>query len=281
MFNARSKADIIATLRFLGVDRDLDALLKPDCLHQLVYRIQNLLPEECGICNESYVVKIADPCLLSCSVCGHEAHHKCYQPLLQAANNEEIALIKKSLGAPGFHFLCHSCEEDHIPDTEVNNVKEGNTNSTKGDKLDTGNDGTIKEILQVSDNKNTIPSTSHSKVVKPPAPISVQVVVKDKKADPHIQPEEKSSTKPKEKDEEDKTDQEGKPPTTQICRHYKNNQCRFGISGKDCPFLHPKRCKKLMDHGTRAGKGCNLGSKCEAFHPKMCPMSIRRDQINC
>ena len=31
-----------------------------------------------------------------------------------------------------------------------------------------------------------------------------------------------------------------------------------------------------MNHGTRANKGCNLGSSCKDFHPKMCPMSITK-----
>ena len=33
-----------------------------------------------------------------------------------------------------------------------------------------------------------------------------------------------------------------------------------------------------MNHGTRANKGCNLGSKCKDFHPKMCPMSISKSE---
>ena len=74
--------------------------------------------------------------------------------------------------------------------------------------------------------------------------------------------------------------QEESPPNTktQTCRHYKNNTCQFGISGEGCEYSHPKRCTKLMKHGTRAGKGCNKGSKCTDFHPKMCPMSISRGE---
>ena len=33
-----------------------------------------------------------------------------------------------------------------------------------------------------------------------------------------------------------------------------------------------------MNHGTRASKGCSKGSKCEDFHPKMCPLSISRGE---
>ena len=31
-----------------------------------------------------------------------------------------------------------------------------------------------------------------------------------------------------------------------------------------------------MNYGTRANKGCNLGSSCKDFHPTMCPMSITK-----
>ena len=48
------------------------------------------------------------------------------------------------------------------------------------------------------------------------------------------------------------------------------------MKGKDCPFMHPKRCSKLIKHGTKADKGCNHGKKCDDFHPKMCPMSIAK-----
>ena len=48
------------------------------------------------------------------------------------------------------------------------------------------------------------------------------------------------------------------------------------MKGKDCPFLHPERCKKLLVHGTKQPDGCNLGRKCQHFHPKMCPSSITK-----
>jgi hypothetical protein len=35
-----------------------------------------------------------------------------------------------------------------------------------------------------------------------------------------------------------------------ICRFYKQNKCKFGISGKGCEFNHPKMCQRLLSHGT-------------------------------
>ena len=53
-----------------------------------------------------------------------------------------------------------------------------------------------------------------------------------------------------------------------ICNRYRNNNCEHGLKGNGCRFSHPKRCSKLMNHGTKAGKGCNLGRNCPHFHRK-------------
>ena len=48
------------------------------------------------------------------------------------------------------------------------------------------------------------------------------------------------------------------PGKQKICVHYRSNRCRHGMKGKECSFLHPERCKKLMQHGTKQPDGCNL-----------------------
>ena len=64
----------------------------------------------------------------------------------------------------------------------------------------------------------------------------------------------------------------------QICRFYKENNCRHGVSGKrdgTCPFEHPKACQKFITNGTHATRGCKKGTKCTSFHPKMCHSSLK------
>ena len=61
------------------------------------------------------------------------------------------------------------------------------------------------------------------------------------------------------------------------CPWYIASSCRYGITGKGCPFDHPERCKKLLQFGTRTPNGCNKGKKCGDFHPKMCPASITKN----
>ena len=63
---------------------------------------------------------------------------------------------------------------------------------------------------------------------------------------------------------------------TKICIHYKRNQCKHGLKGKHCPFLHPERCQKLMQNGTKSPDGCNLGKNVLSSTPKCAlPLSQR------
>ena len=69
VFNADRKPVIIQTIQHLGCnDTNLEVLSKADCIHKLICIIQSLLPEECGVCNETYVVQKNDPPLLSCKI---------------------------------------------------------------------------------------------------------------------------------------------------------------------------------------------------------------------
>ena len=55
--------------------------------------------------------------------------------------------------------------------------------------------------------------------------------------------------------------------------------CRYGVSGRGCSKEHPKPCRKLLQHGTKAPNGCTMGrNKCGKFHPKMYPTSIRKGE---
>ena len=62
-----------------------------------------------------------------------------------------------------------------------------------------------------------------------------------------------------------------------ICSFYRQGTCRFGPSGRGCTHEHPKPCKKLIQHGNKGPKGCNLGrAKCTNYYPKMCHTLLTR-----
>ena len=62
----------------------------------------------------------------------------------------------------------------------------------------------------------------------------------------------------------------------QVCKFFINGKCKYGISGKGCSNKHPRICRKLHKFGTQSQKGCNKGSNCEFFHPRMCKDSVRK-----
>jgi hypothetical protein len=280
-FNSCSKSVILETLRSLGVDKDnWDDHLKSSCVHELILRIQNLLPEVCNICKETYTISKNDPPLLSCSVCNQEVHRKCYLSLFMEDDNVDDEYFKaKILSIPGFHYLCPSCEEETIP-----NKKGGLKKSKKNENCDSNTvesnaslfSSQPKELTNsplLSNNMNTIASYSHS-TKHPPLNPDVFIITNENDKSSGNKSNKQSSG-----DKQHTPDAKASERlNTQICHHYKNNICKHGMKGKDCPFLHPKRCMKLMNYGTNSKKGCNLGKKCTDFHPKMCPMSISKSE---
>ena len=270
-FNTFSKQIIIDTLIFLGNNKKWNDHLKSVCVRELIYRIQCLLPEECGICKESYTINKNDPCLLSCRVCHQEVHKECYLPFLKTDTNDEL-LSEAIMKIPGFHFLCPSCEDNLIPKQD---------------------DGLKKAVLKESESSSEAPPASVRQVVAPNKSNSNDAINKNKNncneddasiishSNKRPAKPSKSHPCPLETVVEVKNtpaDENAVKATPKVCDRYRNNICEFGIKGKECKFLHPKRCTKLMKHGTKAGRGCNLGKQCPDFHPKMCSTSIAKLQ---
>ena len=56
-----------------------------------------------------------------------------------------------------------------------------------------------------------------------------------------------------------------------ICAFYIQFRCKFGRTGKDCKFSHPKICINFMKNGS---KGCDKNESCEFLHPDMCKTSL-------
>ena len=279
LFNSRcNKGDMVETLQFLGDPcTSWKDVKKMDCAHKLHYRLQNLMPEECGVCNETYIVGKDDPSLLACSVCGQEVHHKCYKPLAVLDNNG-LTVMEALKMIPGFHHLCPSCEDAIIPDERLIERR-----ALQPPHLSRSQDHNVHK-----DDKQHQQSP-----LQQPSPLQQEQEQKQQHHQPPVlkkQPPPQEPPKPPHHatsptddssphaDETHHDDDRESCQKNQTCRHYKNNTCRFGISGKGCSFVHPKRCSKLMNHGTRAGKGCNKGNKCEDFHPKMCPLSISKSE---
>ena len=76
MYQNCTKAILVETANLLKI-RNAALKNKEPLTHLIVCRIQNLLPDNCGICKERYSVKLLDTPLLECAICGQElAEHE-------------------------------------------------------------------------------------------------------------------------------------------------------------------------------------------------------------
>lgn len=63
-----------------------------------------------------------------------------------------------------------------------------------------------------------------------------------------------------------------KPDFSQVCKHYRNGDCKFGAK---CRQEHPKFCKKFVKHGLIRHNQSGCDSKCGRLHPNACRNSLR------
>ena len=159
---------------------------------------------------------------------------------------------------PGFHYFCRECEKTTIPDFE----KESHTSTT--------------DKTNVSESSNVPCKESGSAVISQchDRDCAVNGVVPNVLdcSSPSLDVDD-SKQKPSSKVTSDKL-------KTKICIHYKRNQCKHGLKGKHCPFLHPERCQKLMQNGTKSPDGCNLGKNVLYFIQKCVPHLSRREFVS-
>ena len=302
-FNSVTKSVLIKTAEYLHISTG--KLNKPDIIHLLICKIQNLLPDICQICKTSYVCNINDPPFLPCSLCGQEVHRDCLLAKLglTSVDGANIDKLINPFELPGFHYFCGECEKATIPDFEKNSslVKQSCTPNDK--TLDLCNSSDALECSEVShatsvnsessenincvrsevvpndfdcssgcsNNDNIISQSSKTDHKRVSFPVPTNGMSSHSSSDHNIDVQHSSNLQTflPVKQVQDK-------PKTKICVHFKRNQCKHGLKGNDCSFLHPERCKKLLEHGTSSTEGCNLGKKCQFFHPKMCPSSISK-----
>lgn len=305
-FSGCNKPVLVATLDYLQIP-DQDMYKKPKCVTNLICRIQNLLPDDCKLCGETYCVTLGEEPLLTCAICGQGTHNKCIlnhfgiQPSEHDGfTTEDASTLVNPRSLPGVHYMCGACEESAIPDKKEGLLERYSTSSQDVTLLcsqqsqqnttlpnhgaDDTQEGDVEDGEQA---EQTLPTSPHSQQLNqgsdpqeqldsPPAWIQTQQ---------HHPPRPQQVRQPQGKRQQDQP-----PPANQqqrqqqsgarrnICRFYRQGTCRHGIVGRNCPQEHPPPCKKLMKHGNRTPNGCTLGRECEYFHPKMCQSSLRKKE---
>ena len=277
-FASTLKQVLVRTATYLNINSE--NMLKPALIHNIICRIQNLLPDQCQVCNEIYLTKLDDEPFLACDICGQEVHKTCFMKLLGMVDNNASPQINPCK-LPGIHYLCKECEEGTIPpnDSPVlghHDEKEEQPDELSQAQLSIHVEATtsLQDTQATFDELNVTQLSNQLNVADLQSPVASLDDKSVDKGSPDVDPNNTDTTTSNETNSDKVTPEPGKK--NKICIHYKKNQCKYGLKGVDCPFYHPERCKKLMHFGTKQPDGCNLGRKCHLFHPKMCPLSISK-----
>jgi hypothetical protein len=181
---------------------------------------------------------------------------------------------------PGLHYLCAACENSTIPSEEDGKLKKKpKPSSREEDDPDillaapSEVDITLLNDTQPRLHDDTLPSYQEQTL-----PNSQEVMQTSSAEETQMARVSHRNEPPAVSNEEGPT---ATPAATRnnICSFYRKGTCRYGVSGRGCPKEHPKPCRKLLQHGTKTPHGCTLGrDRCDKFHPKMCPSSIRKGE---
>ena len=166
----------------------------------------------------------------------------------------------------GFHYLCGKCSKKTLFDKEKGLLKKEIKNSAS----ETQEEASVLDESHVPPSQlgnDTVPSSDNPEA-QPEAEDSNEDVFKDCN------------------DEDDDTEtvinmntqNDKKAKSSKICKFYKQATCKHGVRGRNCKFDHPVACKKLLTHGNRSPDGCTLGEKCEKYHLRMCPSSLKKKE---
>ena len=262
--NKFKKEELITTLEFLKVTNQ-ENYNKPQILHNLIVRIQNLLPDICGLCKNEYHTDLDETPLLTCEVCGQGSHNTCIISILGLEGEDKNSIDPKRakkmiipLELPGVHYLCMTCSNDYIPDE---------------------NESILKKTVQESPVEETTPDRDQTPETAEVEQVAPETINPPGSVDTQSQPVHNNGSQPSPQSSSQTQSPNQGSDGRFICQHYRKGQCKHGFRGRGCKNLHPQPCKKLMRHGNKAPNGCIMGRlNCEKFHPNMCPHSITKGE---
>ena len=141
-----TRPTLIDTADYLLLKFNEKTATKKYLAHEILCRIQNLLPDDCNLCNKRYRINLNDKPLLECEVCFQGVHEPCWTQLIHAKSSIINSLQLEKLNAkelinplnfPGVHYICQACEPEAIPcidSTSSSNPKQKSSKNTQKKK---------------------------------------------------------------------------------------------------------------------------------------------------
>ena len=305
-FDALSTGRITESLNYLRTPTSIlfSDLKKEGIVRKLIFRLHNLMPEECQICSEEYAVHREATPLNPCQGCGQDIHMDCLATKLGISTEElvtkDIKSIVNPLDIPGLTYLCPTCkskatetEDSYIKVSVIKKrAKSTTVSSNSQDSADSqSGSSSLSASLITEDVEDITPSVNED--VTPPANEhtntnpAASVTDASSSANPaaSVTNVSLSSTEdpPSQRDSQESSQPKG--PTNQqilssdpksfpnMCPDYLKNKCRKST----CLMDHPRPCYDLLDYGTKGQYGCD-GKTCTDLHPPICKDSLKNQR---
>ena len=291
-FEREKRETLRETANFLQIPNYLEKTKKA-LAHLIVCRIQNLLPDDCMICERRYKISLQEHTILECGVCGQGVHKPCWLNLTSISTNntdlgevdaEQFKKLYNPLNLPGLVYICDYCKPSTIPSKEEGNIKrkkrpEDATNTHSHNQYSAGSESTNTN----NENLNT-DDTPQSQNEESTAENDTGDLEENNNIDENRESHQWHATYNSEENNEydnnkhDNNEHSNNTKHPSTCRFFQNGNCKHGLKGRECNYTHPKMCRRFMQHGTRQPRGCTQGKRCNDFHPKMCFDSLRKGE---
>ena len=262
-----TKGQIVETLEFLGCHGMAD-YYKDHCDTRLICRIQNFMPDKCGVCDEKFCIKLdEEKPLMECVMCGQGCHNPCVLNSLgktaddlNSMSQEEIDKMINPCKDLGMIYMCHACQKIELPSSTDGLTEDG----AKKRQVAHSKPKQQKAVRKTHETPNTSRSIQfESGTAENPVIVADAVLG--------------SADYPIAVEDDNGLHNIPKKTSESVCRYYKRGSCKHGASGKKdgtCPYAHPKYCRNYVMYGNKSPRGCKKGDQCNQFHPKMCPRSL-------
>ena len=292
-FKQERKQTLVDTLAYLGVP-DMGQYRADILPSELNCRIQNLLPDDCHLCQSSYCIKLTDKPIISCARCGQGCHNKCVLQLLGLTvddlneDNEYGLAAVNPFAELGMTYLCGFCKKAVIPQLDEMKVKAGGKKKSPPEIPSQSQETTVLETtdsVPLAHVSNDSVSESDPNVNDQPdgsqRTPSQANNVNDQPDGSQSSPSQANNA-PRNRGRvlrtQPQTSAISTTPQKPDCKFLKQGRCKHGISGKKygiCNFNHPKVCKRFITNGNIQGRGCSDSNQCKFFHPKLCHSSLK------
>ena len=265
--------------------------LKKDLVHDIIGRIQNLLPDICAFCKVKYKLDFDEESTMPCAHCYQSSHKECVAKLINTnlstdpvehPTQKQVQALINPFNIPGVYYLCKACDTNLLQNLDKNEISKGTTTAEDANEF----------LLSVPVTNVTKNNTEKSKES------SITIIDQDEiyvsnfrsrlkqKEVNNSQPIQSSTqrntnTNPQnsqQKKIEDDSTTKSKRKKDYVCKFYEKGSCIHGKSGDNCNYAHPEICRKYTQHGSRQPRGCNRGKKCKFLHPVMCIYSMRKGE---